>query len=126
MARTRRWSSPRPGQHFLLDPNGARIALVERSAHSRAWHFQIDVPTTEPYGNRYTLAEAKAEVEARLLRIMAAAAPAAPVTPAKACDRPDAHDAHMALNGECPWCGAVDEAACRPDLTLEQIEAMYG
>jgi hypothetical protein len=20
----------------------------------------------------------------------------------------EAHDAHMALNGECPWCGAVD------------------
>lgn len=22
----------------------------------------------------------------------------------------DAHEAHMALNGECPWCGAADES----------------
>lgn len=41
------------------------------------------------------------------------------------CDRPDAHDAHMAMNGECPWCGHVDESLIQ-DLSIEQIEAMYG
>ena len=32
----------------------------------------------------------------------------------------------MALNGECPWCGAVDESAVREDMTVEQIERAFG
>jgi hypothetical protein len=31
----------------------------------------------------------------------------------RSCD-PEAHEAHMALNGECPWCGAGDESAIDP------------
>ena len=37
-----------------------------------------------------------------------------------------AHRAHMALNGECPWCGASDESAVREDMTVEQIERAFG
>lgn len=24
------------------------------------------------------------------------------------CSMPEAHEAHMQMNGECPWCGAMD------------------
>ena len=29
------------------------------------------------------------------------------------CPDPDAHEGHMQMNGECPWCGAVERAAIR-------------
>jgi hypothetical protein len=27
------------------------------------------------------------------------------------CSNPEAHEAHMRVNGECPWCGALDLSA---------------
>lgn len=57
-----------------------------------------------------------AEQVGRALLVLSAQRPA--------CSHPEAHEGHMALNGECPWCGAVDASAVRPDLTVEQIEGI--
>jgi hypothetical protein len=55
---------------------------------------------------------------------------------AKLCPNPEAHEAHMQLNGECPWCGAVERAAVREpkdwdfpdahtiDTSLDGVEPM--
>lgn len=32
---------------------------------------------------------------------------------AVSCPDPEAHEAHMQMNGECPWCGAVDQSQIR-------------
>lgn len=40
------------------------------------------------------------------------------------CKFPEGHEGHMALNGECPWCGAVDTDSIRLDLTIEEIEQL--
>jgi hypothetical protein len=29
------------------------------------------------------------------------------------CEDPEAHEAHMQMNGECPWCRAVDRQQIR-------------
>lgn len=34
------------------------------------------------------------------------------------CENPEAHAAHMRLNGECPWCGAVDQASIDPSMAV--------
>lgn len=37
------------------------------------------------------------------------------------CTQPDSHDAHLALNGECPWCGAYDPDAIDENARLEDF-----
>ncbi len=36
------------------------------------------------------------------------------VVPLGACPMPDAHAEHMAINGDCPWCGAYDKSRWLP------------
>lgn len=38
---------------------------------------------------------------------------------AQDCKIPEAHVEHMAMNGECPWCGAYDEDAVDPHYDVE-------
>lgn len=37
---------------------------------------------------------------------------------ARNCEMPEAHEAHMAINGECPWCGAYDPSAIDESVAL--------
>lgn len=37
------------------------------------------------------------------------------------CQYPEGHEAHMALNGECPWCGAYDPEAIDESLDVDDF-----
>ena len=37
------------------------------------------------------------------------------------CEYPDAHEAHLAINGECPWCGAWDESKIVSNAEIDEI-----
>jgi hypothetical protein len=44
----------------------------------------------------------------------------------RACRDPEAHDAHMRLNGECPWCGALDVSQIEWDASQPCIAGTIG